>query len=117
MAQAVVTVAEELGVDVRPMGATTYRRRELDKGFEADASFYFQNDRFVRDPAEVDPTVDPPLDLVIEIDVSHPSLDKLPIYAGWACRRSGAARPIGSRSSCSRATGTARCGPAWLYRP
>lgn len=82
LAHIVATVAEELGIDVRPMGATTYRRRELGKGFGADASFYIQNDRFVRDLAQVDPTVDPPPDLVIEIDVSHPSLDKLPIFAG-----------------------------------
>ncbi len=81
LAQVVVTVAEELGVDVRPKGAPSFRRRALGKGFEAHASFYIQNDRFVRDLADIDPTVDPPPALVIEIDVCHPSLDKLPIYA------------------------------------
>lgn len=81
LAQVVVTVAEELDVDIRPMGSTTYRRQALAKGFEADASFYVQNDRFVLELDEVDPKVDPPPDLVIEIDVSHSSLDKLPIYA------------------------------------
>ena len=29
----------------------------------------------------MDPAVDPPPDLVIEIDITDPSLNKLPIYA------------------------------------
>ena len=91
LAGLVELVAEEWGIDFRPMGSTTYRRAVLRQGFEADASFYIQNERFARDLAEVDPTVDPPPDLVIGIDVGHPSLDKLPIYAGmgvaevWRC--------------------------------
>src|SRR5262249_40127298 len=35
----------------------------------------------VRGKEEIDLEVDPPPDLVIEIDITHPSLDKLPIYA------------------------------------
>ena len=29
----------------------------------------------------IDLTVDPPPDLIVEVDISHPSLDKFPIYA------------------------------------
>ena len=92
LAQVVGLVAEELEIDFRPVGSTTYRREGLKQGFEADSSFYIVNQRFARDLAEIDPKVDPPPDLVIEIDVSHSSLDKLPIYAGlgvpevWRCQ-------------------------------
>lgn len=88
----VITVAEELGVEYRPVGSTTYRREALRQGFEADSSFYILNERFVLDLAEIDPTTDPPPDLVIEVDVSRSSLDRLAIYAGfgvpevWRCQ-------------------------------
>ena len=92
LATVVATIAEELGIDFRPMGSTTFRRVRLKQGFEADSSFYIVNQRFARDLAEIDPKTDPPPDLVIEVDVSHSSLDKMPIYAGlgvqevWRCR-------------------------------
>ncbi len=37
--------------------------------------------RSVSGKARIDLAVDPPPDLVIEIDIAHPSLDKLPLYA------------------------------------
>lgn len=83
LAAVVTAVAEELGVDHRPVGSTTYRRRGLHQGFEADSGFYIVNQRFSRDLAEIDPTVDPPPDLVVEFDVSHSSLNKLPIHANF----------------------------------
>ncbi len=93
LAAVVAAVAEEVGFDYRPVGSTTFRRKVLKQGFEADSSFYILNQRFARDLAEIDPEIDPPPDLVIEVDVSHSSLNKLPIYAGlgvpelWRCRR------------------------------
>jgi Uma2 family endonuclease len=96
LAQLVSTVAEELEIDFLPVGSTTYRRKALRQGFEADSSFYILNilnERFVLDLAEIDPTTDPPPDLVIEVGVSRSSLDKLAIYVGfgvpevWRCER------------------------------
>lgn len=83
LAAVVTAVAEDLGVDHRPVGSTTYHRRGLHQGFEADSGFYIVNQRFSRDLAEIDPTVNPPPDLVVEFDVSHSSLNKLPIYANF----------------------------------
>jgi Uma2 family endonuclease len=79
----VTTVAEELDIDFRPMGSTTYWRQARQQGFEADSSFYVQNHRFVRDREEVDPKVDPPPDLVIEAESNDLCLNKLPIFAGF----------------------------------
>ena len=74
-------VEEATGTKVYSFGSTTFSREDLQKGFEADACFYVQNGSRVRGKDRLDLQVDPPPDLVIEIDISHPSLRKLPIYA------------------------------------
>jgi len=53
----------------------------LARGFEPDTCFYARNAERIRGKEEIDLTVDPPPDLVIEIDITSPSLNKLPIYA------------------------------------
>lgn len=77
----VEVVAEEFGINVRNLGSTTFKREDLEKGFEPDSCFYIRNAGAIKGKDEVDLTVDPPPDLVIEIDITHPSLNKLPIYA------------------------------------
>jgi Uma2 family endonuclease len=74
-------VAEELRLDTENLGSTTFRREDLERGFEPDSSFYIQNEGRIRGKTRLDLTVDPPPDLVVEIDITSPSLDKLPIYA------------------------------------
>lgn len=74
-------LAEELNIDVRGFGSTTFRRADLDRGFEPDACFYIQREAQVRGKREIRLSVDPPPDLVIEIDIFHPSLNKLPLFA------------------------------------
>jgi Uma2 family endonuclease len=74
-------LAEELDIDVRGFGSTTFRRTDLERGFEPDACFYIAHEAQVSGKKKLDLTVDPPPDLVIEIDISHPSLNKLPLYA------------------------------------
>lgn len=73
--------AEELNIDVRGFGSTTFRRADLERGFEPDACFYIRQEPYVRGKREIHLTVDPPPDLVIEIDISHSSLNKLPLFA------------------------------------
>jgi Uma2 family endonuclease len=74
-------MAAELGVDVYDLGSTTFRREDLERGFEPDSCFYIENEERVRGKAQIDLSVDPPPDLVIEIDITSPSFNKLPIYA------------------------------------
>jgi Uma2 family endonuclease len=62
------------------VGSTTFTRADLACGFEPDACFYIQHVETLRHPEHIDLTVDPPPDLVIEIDITSPSLNKLPIY-------------------------------------
>jgi Uma2 family endonuclease len=73
--------AEEMGMNVRGLGSTTCRREDLQRGFEPDARFYVQNAGRIRGKTELDLTVDPPPDVVMEIDLTSPSLAKFPIFA------------------------------------
>lgn len=74
-------LAEEWGIEIRGFGSTTFRREDLAKGFEPDSCFYVQHVGGIRGVSRLDLAVHPPPDLVVEIDVTHPSLDKMPIYA------------------------------------
>lgn len=76
-------VAAERGINVRNVGSMTFKREDLARGFEPDVSFCIQNEPRVRGVKQIDPLTDPPPDLVIEIDVSRQSLNKLPIYAAF----------------------------------
>jgi Uma2 family endonuclease len=82
IASLVTELAVELEIDVASARSTTFKREDLSRGFEPDASFYFRSIDTVRGKRNVDLDAgDPPPDLVIEVDVTNPSLDKLPIYA------------------------------------
>ncbi|MCA1717577.1 MAG: Uma2 family endonuclease [Actinobacteria bacterium] len=75
-------LAVELDVDVEGAGSTTFKREDLARGFEPDECFYFQDIEHVRGKKDIDLDAgDPPPDLVFEVDVTNPSLDKLPIFA------------------------------------
>lgn len=81
LALLVEVVAEEMGIDVSNFGSKTFKRPDLAKGFEPDSCFYIQNEAQVWGKEEIDLSVDPPPDLVIEIDIYNSSLEKNPIYA------------------------------------
>jgi len=76
----VSVVSEETGKDAYGLGSTTFSREDLQRGFEPDACFYFEHIEKVRGKERLDLRVDPPPDLVIEIDITHSSLDKLGLY-------------------------------------
>jgi Uma2 family endonuclease len=81
LASLVEVLAEETGLNIECLGSTTLKRPDLLKGFEPDSCFYIQHADAIRDRDEIDLTVDPPPDLVIEVDITSPSLDKFPLYA------------------------------------
>ena len=51
------------------------------RGFEPDTGFYIQHAEQVHGKEEIDLDIDPPPDLVIEIDITHSTVDKLSLYA------------------------------------
>lgn len=74
-------VAEEKSVNAEGFGSTTFRRADLARGFESDACFYIANLEHVKGKTAIDLQTDPPPDLVIGIDLTSPSLNKLAIFA------------------------------------
>jgi Uma2 family endonuclease len=74
-------VADEMDLEAEGLGSTTFRREELERGFEPDCCFYVANAERVRGKNEIDLSVDPPPDLVVEVDITSRSIGKLPIFA------------------------------------
>jgi Uma2 family endonuclease len=62
----VEVLAEEFDCDVRNLGSTTFRRQDLERCFELDSCFYIQNADKIRGKIEIDLTIDPPPDLVMD---------------------------------------------------
>jgi Uma2 family endonuclease len=72
---------EICGIDIRSSASTTFRRSDLRRGFEADESYYITRAAEIRGKDQIDLSVDPPPDLVIEIEISRSGLSKLEIFA------------------------------------
>ena len=78
----VLVLVEELDIPAQAADPVTLRRPDLDKGVEPDRLFHFGlNAVAVQERREFDFTVDPPPDLVIEVDVTASSVPRLPIFA------------------------------------
>jgi Uma2 family endonuclease len=64
---------EELNIEFRSLGSTTFKRRDIASGVEPDACFYIQNEAGIRGKKKIDLNFDPPPDLAIEIDITNKS--------------------------------------------
>jgi Uma2 family endonuclease len=73
--------ALEIEVEASDLGSTTFRLEDIERGFEPDSCFYVQNEALIRGKNRLDLTVDPPPDLVIEIDITSSSINKRAIFA------------------------------------
>jgi Uma2 family endonuclease len=88
----ITTLTEELGMNVLPLGSTTFEREEA-QGVEPDSCFYIQNADHVN-PEDNEPPLDLPPDLVIEVDITSSSRSRLNIYTimgvpEWRYNRQG----------------------------
>ncbi len=72
----------ELGIPVYALGSATFQRQGVGRGVEPDECYYLANVDRLDDEDKIDLEVVPPPDLVIEVEISSPLLDKLAIYAG-----------------------------------
>ncbi|MBE9166363.1 Uma2 family endonuclease [Pleurocapsales cyanobacterium LEGE 06147] len=70
-------ILEELDIEFCSFGSTTFKNSIMNQGIEPDNCFYIQNELAVRGKNRLDLTVDPPPDLVLEIDLTsrtHPNI-------------------------------------------
>ncbi len=74
-------IAGELEIDYVSSAQTTFQLEYKSGGFEGDDTFYFSYLEPLRKMNEIDLSKDPAPDLVIEIDISNPSINKLPLFA------------------------------------
>jgi Uma2 family endonuclease len=77
----IMLIALERNIPMRQLGQTTYRRRKIRKGLEPDQCYYVQNEKKIRGRNDLDFNVDPVPDLVLKIDVTSRSIERMPIYA------------------------------------
>ncbi|MBC7965084.1 MAG: Uma2 family endonuclease, partial [Fuerstia sp.] len=68
-------------IDIRTSASTTFRRSDLKRGFEADESYYVQNAELIRGKREIDLSIDPPPDLVVEVEITRSAINKLRMFA------------------------------------
>lgn len=69
----------ELGLKLKSMRSTTLKKEALDRGGEPDNAYYIQNQPKVAG-RNVNLEVDPPPDLVVEVDITHTDIDKNQLY-------------------------------------
>ena len=82
LAAIVEMVFEEMGSDYQNAGSTTFKKKDQERGFEPDSSFYIQNVNQVRGKKRLNMSIDPPPDLLVEVDLTNDSLNKFPLPAG-----------------------------------
>jgi Uma2 family endonuclease len=71
-----------MDLSLEPAGSTDFSREDIERGFQPDSCFYLgDNVEAIKGKKRLDVSIDPPPDLVLEVDVTNRSLDKLPLYA------------------------------------
>jgi Uma2 family endonuclease len=81
LGQMVVIVAEELAIPIQWAGSTTFRSESAERGLEPDECFYIAHVSEILGKDDLNLEIDPPPDLAIEVDITHRSVARLPIYA------------------------------------
>lgn len=77
----VKVLARGYGLELQSVGSMTMHFEELQAGGEADKSYYIRHEAVVRQREKYDPAVDPPPDLVVEVDLSSSSSRRMLVFA------------------------------------
>lgn len=77
----VETYSEVRGIEILSCASTTFKRVDLDRAFEPDESYSIAHADENRSKDEVDLVLDPPPDLVIEVEITSSSIAKLKLFA------------------------------------
>ena len=74
---------EEFRINARSLGSSTYQREDIEKGFEPDSCFYFENEPQIRGVKRLDMSVHPAPDLIVEVDITSLSTGRQNIFAAF----------------------------------
>lgn len=66
----VKAILEEMDVEFRSLGSTTFENEAMKQAVEPDDCFYIQNEALIRGKKRIDLEIDPPPELAIEIDIT-----------------------------------------------
>jgi Uma2 family endonuclease len=77
----IAILAEELELPLRGAASTTLKKSKRKKGGDPDDSYYIENAHKIRGLKRINLAVDPPPDLLIEVDITSSSINKFEIYA------------------------------------
>ncbi|MGE0133357.1 MAG: Uma2 family endonuclease [Blastocatellales bacterium] len=72
---------DALGYYLESRGSATFKKKSFPGGMEPDTCFFIQNASRIIGKRKLDPHLDPPPDVIVEIDISSGSLYKLDFYA------------------------------------
>jgi Uma2 family endonuclease len=70
----------ELEIDFEPGGGMTFKRQDLDRGFEPDECYWITHCADVLGKTDWNPQVDPSPDLAIEVEITSSALNRLGLY-------------------------------------
>ncbi len=73
---------EVLEIEFCTLGSTTFKNQLMESSIEPDNCFYIKNEAKVRNKNRLDLTIDPPPDLVLEIDVTSRTHPKIYVQLG-----------------------------------
>ena len=80
LADIVQAIAFGRDLPIEHAGSTDFNREDVERGFQPDSCFYLgDNVRIIQGKKRLDVSIDPPPDLVVEVDVTNRSLNKLPL--------------------------------------
>jgi Uma2 family endonuclease len=86
LAKLVELILEELEIDYRNLGSTTYKKKIIRKGFEPDSCFYIQSLHKIRGKSNIGIENKVPPDLTIEINRTSSSVPRMPIFAAFGVK-------------------------------
>lgn len=77
----VETYSELMDIEIISVASVTVKRSDLAKAFEADESYYVTHAAQLLGKKELDFAVDPPPDLIIEVELTSSAIRKMQLFA------------------------------------
>jgi len=75
------TYSEMRNIEIISVASVTVKRSSLSKGFEADESYYVTHAAELLGKNIMDFEVDPPPDLVVEVEITSSAIEKMKLFA------------------------------------